>query len=56
VYDIRGKEIHTVVNDRLEAGTYIRSFDGSGLASGVYFYRLFTDGSPAGIGKMVLLK
>jgi len=56
VYDIRGKEIHTVVNDRLEAGSYTRSFDGSGLASGVYFYRLFTDGSPAGIGKMVLLK
>ncbi len=56
VYDIRGNEVRVMVNDRLDAGNYTRSFDGSGLSSGVYFYRLFMDGMPSGIGKMVLLK
>ena len=44
IFDIMGKEVATLVNERLQAGTYETTFDGSGLNSGVYFYRLTTDG------------
>jgi hypothetical protein len=44
VYDVRGREVQTLVNGRLQAGTYEVSFDGSGLNSGVYFYKLTTNG------------
>jgi len=40
VYDIQGREIQTLVNERLNAGTYEVKFDGSMLTSGVYFYRM----------------
>jgi len=44
VYDIMGREVQTLVNERLQAGTYDVTFDGSGLNSGVYFYKLITNG------------
>jgi len=44
VYDIMGREVETLVNDMLQPGTYETTFDGSMLNSGVYFYRLVTDG------------
>jgi hypothetical protein len=40
VYDLLGREVTTLVNDRKDAGTYDVMFDASGLASGVYVYRL----------------
>ncbi|MBK8552471.1 MAG: T9SS type A sorting domain-containing protein [Ignavibacteria bacterium] len=40
VYDILGKEVVTLVNEKLSPGNYKVEFDGSGLSSGVYFYRL----------------
>jgi hypothetical protein len=40
VYDILGREVATLVNEVKQPGTYTVQFDGSGLASGVYFYRL----------------
>ncbi|MBI5470742.1 MAG: T9SS type A sorting domain-containing protein [Ignavibacteriae bacterium] len=40
VYDVLGKEVATLVNENLNAGSYETTFDASGLASGVYFYRL----------------
>lgn len=43
IYDILGKEIAALVNERLSPGKYKVEFDGSGLASGVYFYRLQTN-------------
>ena len=44
VYDVMGKEVQTLVNERLQPGTYETSFNGSILNSGVYFYKLVTDG------------
>ena len=40
VYDILGRQVSVLVNERRDAGVYEVSFDGSNLASGVYFYRL----------------
>jgi hypothetical protein len=40
VYDILGREVSVLVNERREAGVHEVKFEGSNLASGVYFYRL----------------
>ena len=55
VYDINGKEVQSLVNERLQPGTYETSFDGSMLTSGVYFYRM-TTGNYLEIKKMVMVK
>lgn len=46
VYDILGREVATLVNEEKPAGRYEVEFDGSGLTSGVYFYRL-SAGNPS---------
>jgi len=43
VYDIKGKEVQTLVNERLQPGTYEVTFDGKMLNSGVYFYTFETE-------------
>jgi hypothetical protein len=40
VYDLIGREVSVLVNERKDAGVHEVKFDGSNLASGVYFYRL----------------
>ena len=52
---MQGREVQTLVNERLQAGTYETKFDGAGLNSGVYFYRLVTDGFSE-TKRMILLK
>lgn len=42
VFDIAGKEIAQLVNSEMNAGTYEYSFNGSSLASGIYFYQIKT--------------
>ena len=37
VYDVLGNEIATLVDEEKSAGTYEVTFDGTGLASGIYF-------------------
>jgi hypothetical protein len=55
VFDILGKEVATLVNEKLQPGTYEVTFDGSNLTSGIYFYKL-TSGDFMSIKKLVLLK
>lgn len=55
VYDTQGKEVSTLVNEDLKAGVYEYSFDGTGLNSGVYFYRLQA-GEYIETRRMVLVK
>jgi hypothetical protein len=55
VYDALGKEVATLIKGDYTSGSYNVSFDASGLASGIYFYRLET-GSFVQTNKMMLLK
>ena len=55
VYDLQGNEAEILINSFMHAGTYKTIFDGSKLASGVYFYRIKT-GSFTAVRKMVLVK
>jgi hypothetical protein len=40
IFNILGKEVQTLVNEKLTPGTYEVTFDGSNLPSGIYFYLL----------------
>jgi len=55
VYDVLGKEVATLVNEEKPAGNYNSRFDSSGLASGMYIYRL-TAGAYTETKKMILMK
>ncbi len=55
IYNSLGKQIAVLVNQKLAAGTYEVSWNASGFASGVYFYKLET-GDFVETRKMVLLK
>jgi enterochelin esterase-like enzyme len=51
VYDLLGREVAVLVNEKKLPGRYEVEFDARGLASGAYFYRLEVhamDGSPNG--------
>jgi len=55
VFDILGREVRTLVDERQDAGYKNAEFDGSDLPSGVYLYRLWTE-SYVSTKKMLLLK
>ncbi|HEY5124096.1 MAG TPA: T9SS type A sorting domain-containing protein, partial [Ignavibacteria bacterium] len=55
IYDILGRKIEDLVNEKLNPGSYEVIFDGSNLPSGVYFYQLRA-GEYIETRKMVLLK
>ncbi|MBI5472834.1 MAG: T9SS type A sorting domain-containing protein, partial [Ignavibacteriae bacterium] len=55
VFDVLGREVATLVEEKKEPGTYQVSFDASRLASGVYFYKL-TAGSFSQTRKMILAR
>jgi hypothetical protein len=55
VYNITGQAVTTLVDEELAAGAHTTTWDASSVASGVYFYRLTTDGH-AESRKMMLLK
>jgi photosystem II stability/assembly factor-like uncharacterized protein len=49
IYNITGKEVKTLVNQKQTVGEYQVEFDGSGLSSGVYFYRIQITNEKGGI-------
>lgn len=55
VYDMLGREVATLVNEQLQAGTHKRLFIADRLASGVYLYRLQAE-SFSSVKKMIILK
>lgn len=55
VFDITGKEIAVLINEKMPAGLHKVDFDGNGLASGIYFYQFRANGLSQ-TKKMALLK
>lgn len=55
VFDNSGKEVATLVNQSMTAGFHTTNFNASTLSSGVYFYRLETQGFVK-VMKMALVK
>ena len=55
IYNALGKELTSLVNEKLSAGSYEVDWNASNYASGVYFYKLETE-EFTNTKKMVLLK
>lgn len=55
IYDVRGKEVATLVDEFKPAGIYEVEFDASSLSSGIYFYKI-SSGIFTATKKMVYLK
>jgi len=55
VYDVLGREMVTLASGIQDAGVHVATFDGTRLASGVYFYRLTASGKDQ-VKKMLLTK
>jgi len=55
VYDLLGNEVAVLISEEKAGGIYELNFDGSGLTSGVYFYKLVA-GNFSATKKMILLR
>jgi photosystem II stability/assembly factor-like uncharacterized protein len=55
VYNLQGEEVITLVDRIQSAGKYDLIFDGSGLAEGIYYYKL-ADERQISVKKMLLIK
>ncbi|MEP7145382.1 MAG: phospholipase D-like domain-containing protein [bacterium] len=55
IFDALGREVNTLVSEYQTSGTYKVIFDGNNLTSGIYFYKLVTNGFSE-TKRMVLVK
>jgi hypothetical protein len=55
IFDLLGRKIAELINEKQSAGIYSINFDASGFSSGIYLYKM-TAGSIILSGKMTLLK
>lgn len=55
VFDVQGRIVSELADGWMSSGNYIKTFDGAGLPSGVYFVRLQTAGELR-IQKMMMVK
>lgn len=55
VYNVLGKEVATLISQRLQRGRYTFSFTAENLASGIYYYHL-QSGQNSQVKKMLLVK
>ena len=55
VFDLKGNEIKTLINERASPGKYEINFDAKELSSGLYFYRL-NAGDFCTVNKMLIIK
>lgn len=55
IYDVLGREVATLVNEKLDPGTHSVTWDAAGFPGGVYFYRLQAE-EFANTKKLLLLR
>ena len=60
IYDILGKKVTTLVNEKMEPGYYFKTWDsrnkyGNEVAAGIYFYQIHAEGFTK-TRKLILLK
>ena len=55
IYDVFGREVQTIVNNKYNKGEYEISWDAAKFASGVYFYKMNAD-NYVNVKKMILIK
>lgn len=55
VFDVLGRKVATLVNEKKQPGTYHAEWDASGMATGIYFYRL-TAGTFSATKKMAVVR
>ena len=56
IFDVKGREVKTLINKSLSGGKHETEFDGLNQPSGIYFYTLYSDGKLIDTKSMVLLK
>jgi hypothetical protein len=56
VYDILGRVVKTLTDEQLQPGAYTLTWDASGVASGIYYYRMSTSDGRSLTRKMILLR
>jgi hypothetical protein len=56
VYNLQGQLVQSLVNAKQPKGTHKAEFNGAGLTSGMYVYRLKVDGKSVQSRKMMMLK
>lgn len=57
IYDITGREVQSLFNNiEMNPGTVAHEFDGTNLASGIYFYSLIVNNNLIDSRKMILIK
>ena len=55
IYDLLGREVTTLVNEKKDPGVYYIDFDATNLASGIYLYKI-ESGDFSAVKKMMLIK
>jgi hypothetical protein len=55
VYDILGREVATLVNQKQKPGNYEVEFNSADLSSGIYLYKIEA-GNYKNVKKMILIK
>ena len=55
IYDVMGREVENLVNQKLQAGSYETEFNGVNRSSGIYYYKIYTDKFQE-TKKMILVK
>ncbi|NQV13937.1 T9SS type A sorting domain-containing protein [bacterium] len=54
VFDLNGREVANLVNEQLNAGNHIATFNGSNLSSGLYIYQLSFNGEVSAKNMMLV--
>lgn len=56
IYNLKGQQISTLINEKLAPGTYETDFNAENLASGIYYYQLLSNGIIKDTKKFILVR